>query len=266
MNEDLSLEVKDGIATLTMNRPERLNALSALILGGLLEILPKLAEDPAVGVVVITGAGRGFCAGGDVKGMAENQSSRQAASMETNIQELRKSMEVPRMLREMPKPTIAMIRGPVAGAGHSIALSCDFRIASDTMHFTTAFAKVGFSGDFGGSYFLSQLIGSAKAKELYFTSKAVKAEEALSLGIVNRVVPDGELEAETLAFAQTLASGPRVAYQYMKQYFQLFENGGSLKEALDLEAFGQIRTGMTEDHKEAAKAFVEKREPVFQGR
>ncbi len=264
MSTDLLEQVKDGVAVLTLNRPDRLNAMSRPMLDALLEALPRLAEDPAVGVVVLTGAGRGFCAGGDVKAMAEgNELGGQ--TMEDRAQALRSRMETSRWLHEMPKPTIAMMRGPAAGAGLSLAMACDMRIASDTVKLGTAFARVGYSGDFGGSYYLTQLVGTAKARELYFTAELLDAQQALGLGLLNRVVADARLEEETMALASRLARGPRVAYRYMKRNMNAAETA-SLKDMLDLEAWNHTRTGMTEDHREAARAFVEKREPQFKGR
>lgn len=264
MSTDLLEQVKDGVAVLTLNRPDRLNAMSRPMLDALLEALPRLAEDAAVGVVVLTGAGRGFCAGGDVKAMAEgNELGGQ--TMEERAQALRSRMETSRWLHEMPKPTIAMMRGPAAGAGLSLAMACDMRIASDTVKLGTAFARVGYSGDFGGSYYLTQLVGTAKARELYFTADLLDAQQALGLGLVNRVVADARLEEETLALASRLARGPRVAYRYMKRNMNAAETA-SLKDMLDLEAWNHTRTGMTEDHREAARAFVEKREPQFRGK
>jgi 2-(1,2-epoxy-1,2-dihydrophenyl)acetyl-CoA isomerase len=264
MSTDLLEQVKDGVAVLTLNRPDRLNAMSRPMLDALLEALPRLAEDPAVGVVVLAGAGRGFCAGGDVKAMAEgNELGGQ--TMEDRAQALRSRMETSRWLHEMPKPTIAMMRGPAAGAGLSLAMACDMRIASDTVKLGTAFARVGYSGDFGGSYYLTQLVGTAKARELYFTADLLDAQQALGLGLVNRVVADARLEDETMALASRLARGPRVAYRYMKRNMNAAESA-SLNEMLDLEAWNHTRTGMTEDHREAARAFVEKREPQFKGR
>jgi 2-(1,2-epoxy-1,2-dihydrophenyl)acetyl-CoA isomerase len=264
MSADLIEQAKDGVVVLTLNRPDRLNAMSRPMLDALLEALPRLAEDPAVGVVVLTGAGRGFCAGGDVKAMAEG-TELGGQTMEEKAQALRSRMETSRWLHEMPKPTIAMMRGPAAGAGLSLAMACDMRIASDTVKLGTAFARVGYSGDFGGSYYLTQLVGTAKARELYFTADLLDAQQALGLGLVNRVVADARLEEETMALASRLARGPRVAYRYMKRNMNAAESA-SLKEMLDLEAWNHTRTGMTEDHREAARAFVEKREPQFKGK
>src|SRR5499426_1494730 len=255
MTQDLLEATKDGVSVLTLNRPERLNAMSGPMLDALLEALPRLAEDPAVGVVVLTGAGRGFCAGGDVKAMAEGHELG-GSTLEEKAQSLRSRMEVSRWLHEMPKPTIAMVRGPAAGAGLSLALACDLRIAGDTARFGTAFARVGYSGDFGGSYFLTRLVGTAKARELYFTADLVDAQQALALGLVNRVIPDARLEEETMALATRLAEGPRIALRYMKRNMNAAESG-TLTDMLDIEAWHHTRTGMTEDHREAARAFVD---------
>jgi 2-(1,2-epoxy-1,2-dihydrophenyl)acetyl-CoA isomerase len=264
MSQDLLEVVKDGVAVLTLNRPDRLNAMSQAMLEGLLEALPRLADDSDVGAVVLTGAGRGFCAGGDVKAMAEG-TEMAGTTLEERAQGLRASMEVSRWVHEMPKPTIAMVRGAAAGAGLSLALACDLRVAGDSARFATAFARVGYSGDFGGSYFLTQLVGTAKARELYYTAEIVDAQQALALGLVNRVVPDARLEEATMALAQRIARGPRVALRYMKRNMNAAETG-TLKDLLDLEAWHHTRTGMTEDHREAARAFVDKREPQFKGR
>jgi 2-(1,2-epoxy-1,2-dihydrophenyl)acetyl-CoA isomerase len=259
---DLIETIEDGVATLTFNRPERMNALSTPIMEGLLHGLPRLAGDPAVRVIVLTGAGRAFCAGGDVKSMAEGGEQRSAAEATAH---LRSRMEVSRILHELPKPTIATINGPAAGAGLAFALAWDLRIAGASARLVTAFVKVGFSGDFGGSYFLTRLVGTAKARELYFTGRPVDAEEALSLGLVNRVVPDDQLVDATMELAHSLAQGPQIALSLMKRNLNCAESSG-LAELLDLEAANQVLTGRTEDHREAAKAFVEKRAPVFVGR
>src|ERR1041385_777044 len=261
--EQLLIEaMSDGVATLTLNRPDRLNALSMAITDALLEALPRLAADPMVGAIVLTGAGRAFCAGGDVKRMAEEPVARSGAD---DVARLRGRMEISRLLHEIPTPTIAMVNGPAAGAGLAMALACDLRFAGESARFVTAFAKVGFSGDFGGSYFLSKLVGTGRARELYFTADPIDASQGLSLGLVNRVVRDAELAEVTMEFARKLAKGPRVALGLMKQNFNAAENG-TLAELLDFEARRQIETGKTEDHKEAARAFVEKRAPVFVGR
>jgi 2-(1,2-epoxy-1,2-dihydrophenyl)acetyl-CoA isomerase len=262
MMPDLIETVEHGVATLTFNRPERMNALSTPIMEGLLQGLPRLAGDPAVRVIVLTGAGRGFCAGGDVKSMAEGRERRSAAEATAH---LRSRMEVSRILHELPKPTIAMINGPAAGAGLAFALACDLRIAGASARLVTAFVKVGLSGDFGGSFFLTRLVGTAKARELYFTGRPIDAQEALSLGLVNRVVADDQLGDATMELAKSLAQGPHIALSLMKRNMNCAEAAG-LAELLDVEAVNMVQATRTEDHREAAKAFVEKRAPVFVGR
>lgn len=263
MDEVLLERVEDGVLTLTMNRPDRLNALSWEMCDRLIRALSRAAEDRAVGAIVLTGTGRAFCAGGDVKSMAEGQNAEQ--SYEERVADLRRRMEAARLLHEMAKPTIAMVRGPAAGAGLSLALACDLRIAGEDARFTTAFAKVGLSGDFGGHYFLTRIVGTAKARELYLLSPMIDAARALALGLVHRVVPDAALEAETLKTARALAAGPRVALGYMKQNLNLAE-GASLAMVMDAEALRHTRCTATEDHREAAAAFVQKRAPAFKGR
>ena len=253
----------NGVAWLTFNRPDRLNALTDAMIRGLGEAMLRLAEDREIGCVVLAGAGRGFCAGGDIKGMAVG--SHQNDTLEGRIHTLRRSMEVCRTMHEMPKPVVAMLRGPVAGAGLSLALAADMRIAGETALLTTAFVQVALSGDFGGSWFLTRLVGPAKAKELYLTGERIGAHEAKVLGMVNRVVGDDELETETAALAEGLAAGPRITLGYMKRTLNAAVTM-SLSETLDLEAQSHSRSGLTEDHLEAAKAFVEKRKPRFVGR
>ena len=261
---------EDGIATLTMNRPEARNALSAEMSAGLEEAIPRLARDPAVRVVVLTGAGGAFCAGGDVKGFARaappaGGGERSRPGFEQRVGGLRASTEFCRVLHEMPKPTLAAIPGPAAGGGLSFALACDIRIASEDAKFTTAFARIGLAGDYGGSYFLPHLVGAAKARELYFTADVIDAEEAKRLGLVNHTYPTTEFPARVDAWAHRLARLPTIALGYMKKNLNAAERG-SLADVLDLEAQHMTRTFDTEDHRLAAQAFVDKREPDFRGR
>lgn len=259
--------IENGVATLTMNRPDARNALTPDMMNGLLAALPRLAADPAVRVVVLTGAGRAFCAGGDVKAFAKRAAVAGGAagmSFDQKVNDLRVRMEVSRWLHEMPKPTLAVIPGAAAGAGLSMALACDMRIASDDAKLTTAFSKVGLSGDFGGSYFLNHLVGAAKARELYFSAQVLRADEALKIGMVNRVVPYEQLEKAAQDYALELASLPTIAVGYMKKNLNVALRG-SLSDTLDAEAIHMISTFDTEDHKGAAKAFVEKRQPQFKG-
>jgi 2-(1,2-epoxy-1,2-dihydrophenyl)acetyl-CoA isomerase len=177
---------------------------------------------------------------------------------------LRRAMEVSRILHEMSKPVVAQLDGAAAGAGLSIALACDLRIASESVKITTAFAKVGLSGDYGGTYFLTQMLGSAKARELYLMSPVLTAQEALALGLVTRVVADAEVETAAHDLAMSLAQGPSITLGYIKRNINNAERL-PLEVCFDAEAFHHSRAGETADHKEAAKAFVEKRKPVFGG-
>jgi 2-(1,2-epoxy-1,2-dihydrophenyl)acetyl-CoA isomerase len=268
--QDLLSERRDGVLYLTLNRPDRLNALSAEMVSALLTVLGKAAHDDAIGAVVLTGAGRGFCAGGDVARMRERNettgSNAPIGGLEERIAQTRHSEEVTVLLHEMPRVTIAAVNGPVAGAGLGLCLSCDIRIAADTARFGTAFARVGYSGDWGGSYFLTSIVGPAKARELYFSAEMIDAAEALRLGMVSKVVPAASLMDEVRAFATRIAAGPRIAYGYMKGNLNAVMHGADLRTLLDREAVGQALTGQTQDHKEAVKAFLEKREPKFHGR
>ena len=263
MSDVLFEKIEDGIATLTMNRPEARNALTRDMMTGLTESLTRLAKDKSVRAVVLTGAGGAFCSGGDVKGFAANVDAK--VDMDEKIHDLRERMEVSRLLHEMPKPTLAVIPGPAAGAGFSLAMACDMRIAADDAKITTAFSKVGLSGDFGGSFFVTKLLGEAKAKELYFTADVILGKEAEAMGLVNKSVPAEELPAAADAMAKKLASLPTVAIGYMKKNINTASEG-TLSEVLDWEANQMIRSFETEDHKGAAVAFVEKRAPEFKGR
>ena len=270
MTDHLIETQQDGIATLTLNRPEARNAMSPEMNSALAEALPRLAAERSVRVVVLTGAGGAFCAGGDVKRFASAASAsaasgREGFNFEDRVHALRSGMEMSRNLHEMPKPTLAVIPGPAAGAGLALALACDLRIAADTAKLTTAFARIGLSGDYGGSYFLSRLVGAAKARELYFTGDVITGQEAFDLGIVNRVAPVDRLDADASALAARLAGLPTVAVGYMKKNLNAAEHG-SLSDVMDLEALHMIRSFMTDDHKGAAQAFVEKRAPTFTGR
>lgn len=262
---DLIETVQDGIATLTMNRPDALNAFTPQMMSDLTASLTRLSTDDSVRVVVLTGTGKAFSAGGDVKGFAKRADGGAPASFESRSQDLRSRMEASRLLHEIPKPTLAVIPGPAAGAGFSLALACDMRIASSEAKMTTAFANVGLTGDFGGSYFLTNLVGAAKARELYFSARVMKGDEAHELGIVNRVVPYTELADAANAFAQELATRPTVSLGYMKKNLNVALHG-SLADVLDAEAIHMTRAFETDDHKAAAKAFVEKRKPEFKGR
>ena len=266
--EDIRTEIADGVMTITLNRPERRNAMSNAMTTGLVASLDDAETATDVGAVLLTGAGGAFCAGGDVKGMAEAGGEGGDSSLQYDARvhlQRRNQRDTAGKLYELPKPTIAALPGPAAGAGLSIALSCDLRYGSPNAILTTAFARVGFSGDYGGTYFMSRLIGSAKARELYFLSEKVDMTEAERLGLVNGVFSEDSLLAEVTSIAKRLAQGPTVAYRYMKENLNRAVNG-EMGECLDMEAAHHIHCGRTDDHKEAAQAFVDKREPVFKGR
>jgi 2-(1,2-epoxy-1,2-dihydrophenyl)acetyl-CoA isomerase len=253
------------VVTITLNRPEARNALSHEMLAGLEQALDYAERSPSVRVVVVTGAGGAFCAGGDVKAMAARGNDGPSVDERIHRQRLSQRNTAGRMYT-MPKPVIAMLPGAAAGAGLSIALAADLRTMADTAFITTAFARVGFSGDYGGTFFLSRLVGSAKARELYYLSERVSAEECKRLGIVNHVFPAAQLEQQTMALARRLAAGPPIAYRYMKENLNRAALGADAIECMDLEVTHHVHSGLTEDHREAAQAFVEKREPKFNGR
>ena len=265
--EHLLAYEEDGVAVLTLNRPERRNAMSGEMLDGLAGALDYAERAASVRCVILTGAGGAFCAGGDVKGMAAERGEAGAGpTLDERIHSQRLSQRnTAGRIYLMPKPVIAMLPGPAAGAGLSLALACDLRTMADTAIITTAFARVGFSGDYGGTFFLSQLVGSGKAREMYYLSDRYDAATCERLGIANCVFPADALEAETLAIAGRLASGPPIAYRYMKENFNRAA-GGDVIECLDLEATHHVHAGLSADHREAASAFVEKREPTFVGR
>lgn len=264
---DLLATLDAGVLTLTLNRPQARNAMTRPMNTALQQQLASAELDPAVKCIVLTGAGNGFCAGGDVKSMAASGDGTVGAQTidEAIARQRINQRATAGKLFKMPKPTVAALPGAAAGAGFALALACDLRIMASTAILTTAFAKVGFSGDYGGSYFLTQLVGSAKARELYFLSDRVSADEALRLGLTNWVCAPEELAAKTREIAKRLAEGPTVAYRYMKENLNR-AMAGEADECLDLEATHHIHCGQTEDHREAAKAFVEKRTPVFKGR
>jgi 2-(1,2-epoxy-1,2-dihydrophenyl)acetyl-CoA isomerase len=264
---DLLATLDEGVLTLTLNRPEARNAMSAAMTMALADRLAWAELANEVKCVVLTGAGNGFCAGGDVKGMAargDGTVGEQTIDEAIARQRINQRATAGKLFK-MPKPTIAALPGAAAGAGLALALACDLRVMASSAIMTTAFARVGFSGDYGGTYFMTQLVGAAKARELYFLSERVSAEEALRLGLANWVVEPDQLQAKARDIAVRLAKGPTVAYRYMKENLNR-AMAGPWDDCMDLEATHHIHCGQTADHKEAAKAFVEKREPVFSGR
>lgn len=269
MPDSVLYELQGGAALVTLNRPESLNSMSGDMLDSLAAHLASAAQDPEVRCVVVTGAGRAFTAGGDVKGMAAPPRSDGAPGaprpLISSAEGLRRQEESSRLLYEMPKPTIAAVNGPAAGAGMSLALAADIRIASDAARFTTAFARIGLSGDFGGTWLLQRLLGPARAKELYFMAEVLDAQQALSLGLVSKVVPADQFMPEVMALARRLAAGPTLAYGRIKDNFS-YGATATFGDTLTREAENIVAGMRTEDHRSAAVAFVEKREPVFRGR
>jgi 2-(1,2-epoxy-1,2-dihydrophenyl)acetyl-CoA isomerase len=246
MSNDMVLQkLEGGLLTITMNRPERKNALNPEMVAGLVEAARRAADDPEVRAVLLKGAGGSFCVGGDVKSMA---AGRAPLPFEVKMANLRRGMEVSRILHQMPKPVVAQLDGAAAGAGLSMALSCDLRIASESCKITTAFAKVGFSGDYGGTYFLTQLLGSARARELYLMSPVLTAKEAHAIGMVTKVVPDAEIGTAAHELALSLAQGPSIALGYIKRNINNAEHL-ALEDCFDGEAIHHTRCSDTEDHK-----------------
>jgi 2-(1,2-epoxy-1,2-dihydrophenyl)acetyl-CoA isomerase len=266
--------LQDGVLILTLNRPESLNALTWELMRLLNEALEEASVDPEVRVVVLTGAGRAFCAGGNIRGKeqldpADPVSNRIGHTPAWRSQEVRASQvlklsQSPKLLHEMPKPTIAMVRGAAAGAGLCLAAACDMRFASENAVLTTAFAAAARSGDFGGSYLISRLVGPAKARELYFLSAKLGAAEAERIGLVNRVVADEALEAETMACARKLAAGPATAFRYMKRNLNGAETM-SLDQVIEMETYNMMRCSASDDAKELVTAYKEGRRPAFKG-
>ena len=265
--DQLLATLESGVATLTFNRPEVRNALGDIVSPALRRMIAQVAEDPEVRCVVITGAGTAFCAGGDVKGMGgrDPDRSRPRTPDEAAADLTERQMALTGALYALPKPTIASLPGAAAGAGLSIALACDLRIAAESAFLTTGFAKIGLSGDYGASFFLTRMLGTARARELFLTGARLPARRCEEWGLVNRVVADADLADETRALALQLAQGPPVAYAQMKQNLD-HALGADLPSCLEEEARGLVRTAQTRDHREAVKAFVEKRAPRFEGR
>lgn len=252
MADPILVASEGGVRLITLNRPERLNALTTELMAALVDAVADAARDASVGCVVVTGAGRGFCAGGDIKegASAVVAPDRQVGSrIEQRFTALRGNMEASRLLHEMPKPTIAMVNGPVAGAGVGIAGACDLRLAARSATFVTAFDRIGASGDFGSSWFLSKIVGTAVARELFLLGETLSAEQALSKGIYTRLFDDEVLSPETLKVAHRLADGPRMAYRYMKQNlnnaedwsFEAQFDAEALNMGLSTQASAQIR-------------------------
>ena len=268
--EDCLAYVEDNIEVITLNRPQARNAMSGEMNQALAQALAHGETTADVRAIVITGAGGAFCAGGDVKGMAargDGSGNERPITIDEAIHNQRMNQRATAgRIHLMPKPVLASLPGPAAGAGLGLALAADLRIMADTAFITSAFAKVAFSGDYGGAYFLSKLVGQGKAREIYYLSDRVSAAECLSLGIANQVVAADDLQTATLDLARRLADGPPVAFRYMKENFNRVSQGADLYEFMDVEVTHHVHAGQTADHKNAARAFVEKTQPVFEGR
>ena len=268
--DDLLAHVDGHVGVIMFNRPDRRNALSNSMYEGFDRALAAMTLDVEVRVVMVTGAGAAFCAGGDVKAMNESHRTGVAragrsTNVDDSITQLRQfQRRVSLALHQFPKPVVAALPGAAAGAGLSIALAADIRLAAERAVLVTAFAGVGASGDFGGSWFLTQLVGTAKAKELYWTSPRLSASEAHDLGMVNQVLPDDGFEEAAMAWCRSLAERAPIAARLMKENLNRAITC-DLATALDAEAANMVRAMSTADHREAAAAFVEKRSPVFKG-
>jgi len=260
--DEVLCEVRDRVATITLNRPDAKNALTMDMKEALYRLVRDLEEDSDVGCLLVTGAGTAFSAGGDTKRM---QREGKPPVMEDRQRQLRWEHELPRMLHRSSKPTIAALPGAAAGAACSIALSCDLRIASEKAFLVTSFAKLGLSGDYGGTWFMTQLVGPAKAREIYFTADRVDAETCLELGLFNRVVAPEALAEEAFALAAKIASGPPIALRWMKANLNRALEA-DLETCLKYEADRMVRGALTDDYTEAVAAFAERRAPTFNGR
>lgn len=255
----IELTQKEGVATIRLNSPETMNALEAALFGELQGATDRVAKDDSVGAVILTGSGRAFCAGGDLKRFA------QGFSADEGYLYMKAFAPWVKAFAEMPKPTIAAVGGYAVGAGFCVALHADIVLASCDAKFGMAFANVGLIPDLGGLFALPRLIGLNRAKELVFTGRTVGAEEARAMGFVNAVFEAGQLEDEAQALAKKLADGPRVAHRMAKKLLGASANL-TLDELLEEEALAQAQCIQTEDHKNAVAAFFKKEKPVFRGK
>jgi 2-(1,2-epoxy-1,2-dihydrophenyl)acetyl-CoA isomerase len=260
--EHINVTDDGGITTIMLNRPEKLNALAGHMRRDLAEALEAAGSDRNVRVVVITGAGRSFCAGGDVRAMAELIEQKDTEEFSRLLGSARRVISA---IRHMTKPVVASINGTASGAGFNLALACDLRIASSDATFSQSFAKVGLHPDWGGTYFLPRLVTPNKACELFFLGDTLTAEDALRLGILNFVVEPPELEPETRRLAERLRAAPAISVAAAKQAVYLSQ-GAEIEEMLRYETEAQLRCFQSEDGREGVNAFLEKREPKFTGK
>jgi 2-(1,2-epoxy-1,2-dihydrophenyl)acetyl-CoA isomerase len=262
MSEDaVLLRRQEGIATITLNRPDKLNAIDDDVRQGLAAALDAVERDREVRVAVITGAGRGFCAGGDIQKMIELKKGYHSATFRGYLEA---GHAVVRRIREIPKPVVASVNGPAAGAGMNLALACDLRIASEKAIFTQAFSSIGLHPDWGGTFSLPRLVGIGKAMEIFWFNDPISAEEAKRLGLVNFVAEHESLEKATLWLAQRLAAAPPLPMALLKQ--SLYERiQTELDRVMEQELEAQMKCFGSEDFSEGLRAFEEKRPPKFRG-
>jgi len=257
------LDLTDGVATITLNRPDAMNSLDVATKVLLLETIRRVAEDPAARCVVLTGSGRAFCTGQDLKEHVELLHSGSSDELFRTVDEHYNPIVA--TLAGMAKPVIAAVNGVAAGAGASLAFACDLRIVADTAGFNLAFANVALSCDTGSSYHLQRLVGRARALELLYLPRTVKSDESLTLGLATRVVPADDLAGEVRLLAQRLAAGPTVALGSIRQSVA-YAGDHTFEESLAFESRMMARTGATDDHAAAVAAFLAKEKPAFEGR
>lgn len=262
MNENIIIKENNGILDIIFNRPDRKNAINREMFEKLLNIIKESQTNSKLKAIFLSGKGDAFSAGGDVKDMSKNNDE---STLQEKTASLRRIMEVSKLLYEIPIPTVAIIDGPAAGAGFAISLACDIRIASDKAKFTTAFSKVGFSGDFGGSYFLTQIVGTAKARQLFYFSDVIDANTAQNIGLINYLKKESEIIEFTEVIKDKFRALPPIAIKYMKKNLN---NAllGNLDLSLNEEALYMMICSETEDHKNAIKAFLKKEKPIFIGK
>ena len=260
--DELLCSIEAGVATVTLHRPDAKNALTIDMKDAMWRLLPELDANVDARCILLTGSGAAFCSGGDTKRM---KSEGKPPSLEDRRRQLRWEHDIPLWLHEMGTPTVASLPGPAAGAGLGLALACDIRVAASSAFITTAYARLGLAGDYGVAWFLTQLIGPARTRELFFTSRRVTAEECERLGIVNHVYDDDALPEAARALAGQIAAGPPVAHRFMKENLNLATQT-DLATCLQQEADRMVRGATTEDYLEAVTAFAEKRKPEFKGK